>query len=201
MLYLGKITRMKYVLLTLFLFPILLFAQTLDGFWGIKFGSSSSVVISEMAKKGYSKKTVGDDNSIKYYNVSFAGRKAELVVFYFFNGKFYSGSLLFKTELDSETYKYYTLLKNDLNNKYFTTSRDVEDYKYPYDKGDGHWETALKLGKLDLRSIWNFNTGGNEFNSITLVVLPSFYIGLVYTDGALNKEANYEKESKEASDL
>jgi hypothetical protein len=192
---------MKTILIAVLLLPISLFSQKLDGFWGIKFRSSTSFVISEMSKKGYTKKSIDKDSSIRFYNVVFAGRKADLVVFEFYKGKFYSASVLFKSELESETYNYYKLLKKDLNDKYFVTTRDVEDYKYPYEKGDGHWETALKLGKLDLMARWNFNTEGSEFNFITLMVLPSFYIGMKYSDGMLYKDASYEKDSKDSSDL
>lgn len=167
--------------------------QNLEGFLGIKFGSSREEVKKSMLLRQDCKLDIqnSNENVLFFDNVNFGGRKTEYIIFKFVNNQFHTGAVVLKPELESKCIELYTKIKDELNEKYFVTDKDYENYKYPYEKGDGHAETAIAVGKAEFVSYWFFNqdTDGEIQNAISIQIKEDFNIVITYQDGKLITEA------------
>ena len=144
------------------------FSDPLTGFLGIPFGSTKDQVISAMSAKTTIEPFIGND-VIAYKNIKFSGRDTELIVFYYYQNYFYSSLVIIAPERNRAPETYYAI-KKDYYTKYGTPRRDIEEYSWPYKKGDGYEETALFANKANINADWLFDEGNN------------IYIGLKYNN-------------------
>lgn len=181
-----------------------IYSQTLDSFMGIKFGTSrDSVKKIMLSKQGctLNKESSGDD-FMAFQNVKFAGREALFISFKFVDNKFHTSSVLFTSTLESKAIELYNDIKDELNEKYYKTESDFETYKYPYEKDDGHVETAIKIGKATFSSFWGFKNSNDEniTNYISLIISETLSIILSYQDSILLKIAIEREKQKNNAD-
>lgn len=180
--------------------------KTLDVFFGFRFGCSMDSI-----KKGMLMKpgcTIDSKNSnetrLVFDNVKFAGRDASFMSFSFINNKFHTGAVSIAPNLKSQIIDLYNEIKSELNEKYFVTKDDFEIYKSPYEKGDGYYETAIKLGKASFSSYWMFeNPKSNkedQKNTISLKITETLNISIKYQDGILIDEAVDKSKAKNFKD-
>lgn len=191
----------KIVFLILVLFSFYGFSQdtnkTLSGFWGIPFGSSIEQVKGIMkTKTGTSISEESNSNLLIYNNGTFAGKDVDLIGLYFFKGKFYKSVVSLIPSSEARVFALYRELKDNLTDKYFIPNTDIETYDYPYEKGDGHEITALKLDKASIAAFWNFENG-----EISMVISKSATVSLFYADSELEKQANGVEKEKNNTDL
>lgn len=196
---------MKILITTvLILFCVRAYSQNLDSFFGVKFGSPQEAVKKVMLSKPGCKLDTkdSDDNTLVFSGVKFAGRETFLIVFNFVNNKFHTAKVLIPSSLPSKAILLYNEIKSELNEKYYLTLDDFENYEYPYEKGDGYTESAIKLGKATFTAFWVFsNTNSTEDkNSISLQVTETLDILLTYQDGALIKEAVQKRKDQDFKD-
>ena len=163
--------------------------------FGIPFGSDLSFVKSVMIRKGASIDEQVEERLISYKNVKFGGREAKYVFFKFFDDKLFEGRVVFKHDLYSRTLDLYNEIKNDVSLKY-GIGRSFESYDYPYEKGDGHWETALKLGKADISTFWS----DGDLVTISLEIYEDFSIDLTYQDNDLVGQAVNDQTKRNITD-
>ncbi len=198
---------MKNLLLILFFVntPYLLMSSVkIDGAMGIKFGSNREQVKQEMAKKPdyiLDEKNC-DINNLFYKNGRFAGRDVEYLLLTFVDNKFQGAAIFFRAHLESEVIDDYNSIRDDLNQKYYVTEVIKEEYKYPYEAGDGFTETAIKQGKAKFLSVWKFESSINsEYNSsIILSISEDLKIILIYQEGTLGNIASEREKNKIMSD-
>jgi hypothetical protein len=167
--------------------------QTLEGFLGVKFGSTieeATKILS--AKPGFKvNREFSKPDILAFTDAPFAGRKSFLICLAFVNNKFHTGFAIIAPNLESQLIELYNGIKEELNEKYFKTTSDFKSFKYPYEDGDGHEETAIKLGKASFSSFWNFKNpkGTNDENNIiSLEITESMKVKLTYQDGILIHE-------------
>jgi len=170
------------------------YSQSLDSFFGMKFGCSPDSVKKVMlAKPGTSLMQGSRNDFLMFSGLKFAGRNTERISFSFINNKLHTGKVGFKSNLESKTLELYNEIKDELNQKYFKTKQDYEIYKYPFTKGDGHFETAVSSGKASIASFWEFKNPKakvkEDNNSISLQITETFLIALCYQDGVLIGQA------------
>lgn len=175
--------------------PSKLDSDTISSFYGIKFGLSFIAVKDAMKAKGYSPFSENDGVLLGYSNVSFGGRTPMLMLFKFDDSTFFEGSVFFKHDLESRTLDLYNDIKEDVTSKY-GDGESYESYDYPYEKSDGHWETALKLGKAHISTFWVKHSGA----AIQLEVTNDFSIELSYQDKKLIKQVVNKQQSKALED-
>jgi len=193
-------------LLVLMAIPIISYSQTLDGFFGFRFGCSMDSVKKEMLiKPGCSLiDKYSSENMLAFEGMKFAGRDATYMIFGFINNKFHTGSVLISPNLKSKIIELYSDIQGELNEKYYKTTKVYENYTSPYEKGDGYYETAIKLGKADFSSFWKFvNPKSNkedQKNSISLKITPTLNVSIKYQDGILIDEAVDKSKAKNFKD-
>lgn len=192
----------KILLITLLLIPFIGFSQTLkpiDGFLGIKFGSSKADVIETMKLKGA---TIDSDNPkneiVTFNNVSLGHRQTVTFFVRFVNNKAFEADYFFDPGLEAKTIEYYNELISDLTDVY-GKGQSFKNFKDPYKDGDGYETTAISSGNADYVTFWE--DANNNKNSISLKIQPNFHVKLIYQDAVLVQEAIAKQKAKEKGDF
>lgn len=177
------------------------FSQTLDGFMGIKFGSSpDSVKRVVLSKPGAQLNTEqSDEHTLLFKGLKFAGREVVMIGFKFNDNQFYGAMVAVKINSSTKIFELYKEIKSELNEKYFITTNDYEEYEYPYKKGDGLTEQAIQKTKANIHAYWEFKNVGSKSNYITLSA-SGFFIMLKYYNGALNTLAEKKEKAEKNKD-
>lgn len=175
--------------------------KTLEGFWGIKFGSSMAVGKKIMASKGLKLDPLfRDKDALMYQITKFGGRDAVAVGLKYDKNQLYKAMVCYRTPLEANTLELYENIKADINTKYYTSDNNYKQFTYPYSEGDGHEITAIKLGLANIAAFWQFERSDGEKNWIQLEIKESLVIFLNYIDGKIHKEVvgkNNETDSKD----
>jgi len=190
----------KTLLITLLLIPFLGVSQTkkpIDGFLGIKFGSSRLAVIAALNAKGgilYKKETTAD--MLVYKNIKLGNRDAGMFVVKFINDKSFEADFVFDPGEDAHTLEYYYGLVNDLNANY-GTGDSKKTFKDPYNDED---EDNIKInaithGNAEYVTYWKSN---NHF--IKATIGESLAVTLIYQEGSLAHLVASRQKEKEKSD-
>ncbi len=199
------ITKMKKILLiTLLSLPILGFSQTstkpIDGFLGIKFGTTKLAVTAAMKARGAKLDANSDATNLAYTNVSMAHRPTEVVIIRFVDGKVYEGDIFFTPADNDHTIAYYNDLVSDLNENY-GKGQDSKKFTSPYADGDGHEVTALLVGAADYQTVWEAANSNTIKASIDKESDTSLSVELTYQDDVLTQQAIDKQKAKDKGDL
>jgi hypothetical protein len=185
----------KTLLITLLLIPFLGISQTkkpIDGFLGIKFGSTKAAVIAAMKAKGaVLDKENSKANNLDFNNVKLGRRTTVDFDVAFVDNKAYSAAFMFRAADDPHTVQYYNDLVNDINEIYGKGTSTL-DFKAPYKAGDSDEELAIESGNADIFTDWQ----SGDF-SMQASITNKFQIILLYQDDKLDAQAK----AKEKSDL
>lgn len=194
------------ILMSLFVYSFNCFAQVantkpvLEGFLGIKFGSSQEEVRNVMlTKQGFKYNSeLSDNNRLIFGEGMFAGNYAENLAFVFVNNKFYTSILIFKPSSSSKILELYQEIVNGITKKYFKPDVVKEEYLEPYKKDDGFFESAIKLEKTNIRTQWLLKNPitKDDDSFISVKVDDDMKIYLGYMDGYLM----YHNDKKDNSD-
>lgn len=182
----------------LFLIPFLGFSQTtkpIDGFMGIKFGSSKAQVISALTARGAKQVETNKPDFLFFTNVTLGHRTTDVLAVWFINDKFFASSFEFKAEVDDKTIEYYDSLVNDINDVY-GAGKATKSFKDPYKDGDGYEITAIQAGDANYYTNWVDNG-----NIIQATITLKLAIRLLYKDTELAKEADALQKAKEKADF
>ena len=187
---------MKLSILTLFLIiPFLSFSQTevdVTGVLGIPFGSPKEKVNEVLIAKGAKKDLAS--KAFLYTGVSFGAYKNCMVIFSFINSKLYQALIMLPSDTEGTTLDRYEELNSELAKKY-GKGETFSTFKYPYEKGDGHELTAIKIGKAEYNTYWIKQQG-----SLSTYITKDLYIFIKYQDRTLIKEVVKEEDSKNVSE-
>ncbi len=192
---------MKKILLFLLILPLVGLAQTktIDGFWGIKFGSTKAATDAAMKAKGCKSSTLAvTDDMLAYDDVTFAQRKAFFVILKFYKNQFYEATVTYKPDPDM-VINQFEKMATELKSSYGETTV-FHNFTKPYELGDGYELSAIKQGKADYAAYWSTaNSDGNK-NFISLDISKDLYVDLTYQDGTIIKKAIAEKDKLKAND-
>jgi hypothetical protein len=192
----------KTLLFALLLFPFLGISQTtkpIEGFLGIKFGTSRALVMQALsAKGGVLDKKESDATLVTYKNIKLGHRSAAEIIVKFVNDKAFEADFIFDPGLDSKTIEYFFELANDIDENY-GKGYLKKTYQEPYnDKDDdGIKIDALKDGKAVYKSYWESLPSKN---TIVASISEELAVILTYQDGDLTHEAVNKQKAKEKSD-
>ena len=172
--------------------------NTLDGFLKSKWGSSKAEVIENNSVKGYSYYESEDvsDDMLVVIDADFAGVSNCLIIWQFTSDKLFQGSVSITPELSAKAMTEYKNMRDKIDGKY-TEGKTYEYYDYPYEEGDGHWETAFKLGKGHLSTYWRFDDG----NSLSMQMTEDLSFTIKYQSSELIKEAIKKQKDSHNDDL
>jgi hypothetical protein len=193
----------KTLLITLLLVPFLGISQTIkpiDGFLGIKFGSSRMAVISALnAKGGILDKSQSTPILLAYKNIKLGHRTAGAFVVKFIDNKAFEADFIFDPGLDAKTLEYYKQLVNDINENY-GTGLERKKFQEPYndEDDDGLKIDAIKDGKAEFETYWRSLPTKNTIMASIDVALT---VILTYQDAELIGQAISRQKAKEKSDF
>ncbi|SHG07797.1 hypothetical protein [Pedobacter caeni] len=189
---------MKKHLITLLIVAVstIAFSQTtpITGVYGIPFGSSQETIISNMKAKGYTRDLTEKEN-LTFKKVKFGAFNNCHLVFYMFKNKLFQGLILMIPDLDAKIIDRYEDVVEELSRKY-GEGEPFTKFKYPYEKGDGHELTAIKLGKAEYKTFW----AKDEIGIITAYISSNLVVGVKYQDKNLIKEAVAEQNKSNTSE-
>jgi hypothetical protein len=191
----------KSILITLLLIPFLGFAQTtkpIEGFLGIKFGSSKADVVAAMKAKGGVLSTGSSDTRLIFTNVKLGQRMPDWITVYLFNDKSYEAVFYFKPEHEAQTIDNYNSLVSDINGVYGAGS-PYKSFKSPYKDGDGYEITALSTGNATIFTNWGSDKG-NMIQAVIDTIKNDLYVKLIYIDVVVQTQAANAQKEKEKSD-
>lgn len=174
----------------------------INGFLNISFGENQQKVSEKMNEKsGILDAENSDQNSLIFDNIKFAGHQTTFIAIHFLQDKFCRAMVFIKANLESRTIDLYKQIKKEINEKYYQTKNDFENYEYPYERYDGHTETAIALGKANFSTYWNFkNDESKEDDYISVKIDENFNIIITYESGQLMKEFEDNKKQENYKD-
>jgi hypothetical protein len=191
----------KTLLIALLLIPFLGISQTtkpIDGFLGIKFGSSMADVTASIKAKGGVLNSKNGEQPLIFTNVNLGHRPAKWLYVYFVDDKAYEGIIVFQAESEPESLDYYNALVKDVSDVYGPGKKN-NSLKSPYEYGDGHEVLAISTGYGAIYDTWK--DGKNTLQAILRGVQNQVYSQLLYVDGDLNAQAEAKEKAKEKSDF
>ena len=170
--------------------------ESLDGLLNIYWGMSSLKAKQLLLEReGVSLANVKDE-TWTFSGGTIAGYDVFSWILYFNNDQFYEARVGINVVLDAQVLTKYIEVKTLLSKKYGNPDLNVENYSYPYEAGDGHEETAIKLGKATIGANWETNK-----TTISLKVLTTLDIMLLYQANELSKEAKKKNENKKLDEF
>jgi hypothetical protein len=172
--------------------------STLTGCMGINFLSSYAEVKAEMAKKTDFEVYKDDPvtGTLSYTEGSFAGRKAVGALFNFYEDKLHTMSVIIEVVQKPQVTEIYYDIIQELESKYEIKMDQYHNFKYPYKEGDGHTETALKLGYAKMESYYIFPDG----NALSVKITSALSVLLEYQHTAQAKKGIDAKNAKRSTD-
>jgi len=105
----------------LFLIPFLGFSQTtkpIDGFLGIKFGSTKAAVIAAIKARGGRINKASKNDYLAFDNVHLGHRETDMFLIRFVDNKAYEADFVFKPADENHAIQYYDRLISDLDDIY-----------------------------------------------------------------------------------
>jgi hypothetical protein len=193
----------KILLITLLLIPILGFSQTtklVEGFLGIKFGSTKAVVIAAMRAKGAKLDKESDADMLEFDNASLGHRETDVLGVKFVNNKAFEADFYFKSGDQSNIIEYYDSLVTDITDIY-GKGDTVRKFTPPYYEGDGHEIGALLVGAAKMNTMWMAANKNIIEASIEKIDDTTLDVELIYQDGVLVDEAIAKQKAKEKGDF
>ncbi len=192
---------MKKILFLLFIIPSFSFAQTktIDGFWGIKFGTSKQSAAEAMKAKGaIPSKLNTPDNLLSYQDVVFTQRKAVLIMLKFDKDRLYDARVLFLPEPGDEINQFETMAK-ELKIPY-GEAPIFRNFDAPFKLGDGQELDAIKAGKAKYAAFWSTLNVNGDKNFVSLSIDKDLFISLSYQDGTIVKNLITGRDKAKTSD-
>ena len=191
----------KTLLIALLLIPFLGISQTkkpIDGFLGVKFGSSKADVVAALTAKGASlDKANTKEDFFVFRNVKLGPRETQYFTVSFTNDKAYFAVFIFKPEDRPKTVDYYNNLVRDISEIY-GTGKPYVNFKSPYKYGDEDEIVALQGGYATMYTTWK-----SDKNIIEASIKhddDELTVALIYQDGVLAAEQAAKQKAKEKSD-
>jgi len=188
------------ILITFLLISFGVKAQTtkpIDGFLGIKFGSSAAEVTEALKAKGGVVRT-SSPISITFTGLTLGSKKVVALFVHFVNDKAYEATFAFYPDQEAQSIEYYNGLVNSVSDAY-GPGKASKMFKQPYTDGDGYEITAIKSGNADYHTYWQDDD--NYILSKIEVANDKINIKLYYDAGKLLKLNDDQQKEKNKSEF
>jgi hypothetical protein len=190
----------KTLLIALLLIPFIGFSQTtkpIDGFQGIKFGSSKITVLTAMKAKGYKfDKTNSTATMLAFSNVKLASHTADAFLVKFINDKAFESDYLFNPDVEAKVIADYDELAGRIAEIY-GQGQVTKTYNNPYKEDDGETLLGLSAGKIDFHTVWF----ADNKNSISIAITTDMIVRVTYQDYLLTEQAIQAQKAKDKGDF
>ena len=194
--------KKKLFIAVLFLIPLCGFSQTtkpIEGFLGIKFGSSKAAVLAAMRAKGAILDTKhARKDALAFSNVKLGVRRPVAFLVKFVNDKVYEADYVFVPDVEPHTISEYNDLVNDIT-KIYGEGNPTTKYTSPYTENndEGDKIVGLKLGNIDFHTLW-FDA---KKNTVLVSITTDMTVNLQYQDSVLTDEAIAKQDAQQKSDF
>jgi len=193
----------KILLITFLLIPFVGFTQTIkpiDGFLGIKFGSSKLAAITSIKARG-GVVISNKKDELLVNNVKLGKRSVETLIIRFVNNKAYQANFWFRPDVSGHAMDMYNEIVDDFAGVY-GSGEVTKKYTDPYSaNGDAsELELGLLSGKIDYHT--DFTDNNNNYIEVEISPIDSdLEIGVSYVSDALTQESEKAEDNKNKSDL
>jgi hypothetical protein len=163
-------------------------SKNLDGFLNIPFGTSKEVLI-ELIKEyeGVIDEGTNDSETLIISNMIFDGDQTQLILFKFFENKFWKAIVYFDCPKKKLIEAYHTI-KEVINEKYYFTESSQDFYSSSLLKFLNLDQIAIKRGKAQFFTSWNFDNSPYKDNGIILEINKEFDLKLTYLSESIEGE-------------
>jgi hypothetical protein len=167
-------------------------------FGNVRFGETPARVAEAMAAIGlepYTKIKADERFPLdQTFQGTLLGEQTVVMTLFDANGAFEKMIVSFLTE-EKDCLEFYGQFKDELIEKYGTTTVDVQRYDYPFNDGDhvGHEQTAIRFGKGHLAATWMREDAGDHTGGIALSVEDNLTVRLTYESGKWSAESDRRK--------
>lgn len=192
---------MKYLLVIICSLAFTAYSQSYpDGAVGLKYGQSYSRVLQILKNRGGTVSQGSTRELLMMTNIQYGEYAADAIFLNFHNDSLYRISIFIKPDHESETVDVYESICRNVAHKYGPSTTKVENYKYPYQKGDGHVETAITVGKATLRRYWIFEYEDVDSDMISVGITDSHNIIIAYSYGRIESKLRQQEKRKQSED-
>ena len=192
----NKILVIALILINFIAYSQIDSSKDLSGFWGIEFGSSLQQAKEVMkSKAGCEFYTGSNETQLVYSGGQFAGDDIKALMLEFYNNKFYNATVVV-TPSTSNILSAYENMVNNLTAKYSKPDKTLENYEYPYTKGDADYENAIRAGKTQIASRWNFKNA-----KMQIFISKDLSILYTYTQNEVGDIVDKKKTTNKLNDL
>jgi hypothetical protein len=162
-------------------------AQTPIRFADVPWGAPSSVAKAQVRASGFTLDSVDKDGDLTFHG-TVVGRKAIGVILFTPDGKTVKARVSIVTP-DDEARQVYATTVEALSRKYGEPYGNLEEFEYPYEKDDGHEETAIKMGKATIATLWRSPTdeGGT---GVAVQISKQLNVEIIYEGPGWKGEAD-----------
>ncbi len=171
--------------------PKILNGKPIEGFWGIKFGTTRDEAKKAILAKGGTLNSGSSAALLSFSGVTFTQRRLTELQLKFTGGKFYEAVASYPAPDETQVLGTFNTIVSELNAVY-GQAEISKSFEPPYADGDGYAVQAIKFGKATIMAIWK--TVNN--NAIQLQIEKDLSMSLYYTDGTLEKQ----KDTKKSTD-
>lgn len=175
-------------------------AQTtkpIDGFLGIKFGSSAAEVTEALKAKGGVVRA-SSPTSITFTGLTLGNKKIGALFVHFMNDKALEAVFAFLPEQEAQSIEFYNTMVSAVSDAY-GPGKITKTFKPPYEDGDGYEITAIKSGNANYHTSWI--DGDNTIDVYIEVVSNKISIRIYYIDGKLQKIYKDQQKEKNKSEF
>lgn len=167
--------------------------DTIDGFWGIGWGTSIEKIKPILLDKGCI--ILKETNELLYVSATFTDMPVK-ILFEFHEDQFFCAIVTYEYN-ENKALADYDAVVSLVSDKYGEPDTSVRDFKKPYYEGDGFEEQALRVNKALIYSEWIFSDG----NIIRVALIGNMGPGILYINTDLNEKNKESKKQKKFEDL
>lgn len=194
--------KKNLLIAVLFLIPFCGFSQTtkpIDGFLGIKFGSTKAAVTAAIKARGGKLNEASKGNNLAFDNVSLGHRKVDFLIVRFIDDKAFEADFTFTPQDDNHAVEYYNGLVSDINEIY-GKGESTKKFTSAFKDGDGHELAALITGAAEFNTLWQAANENNIEAKIIKTDDNDLNIELDYQDDKLTGQAVSKQKAQDKGD-
>jgi hypothetical protein len=155
-----------------------LHGQTPDyRFGGLAWGSTPSEVRAAFTAQGFLFVKVDEDRDYDFEG-KVLGYETKIYA-YMASGRLVKVQAMLATP-DEDCFRAYHQMVDLLTKKYGPPSREGENYDSPYERGDGYEQTAVRVGKAHITSIWLTDTDETDKGGLWITISKKLTVNVHY---------------------
>ncbi len=185
----------KTLILVLLTIPSISISQStkaLEGFWGIKWGTSAAQMKKEMLQKqGVTLDAKNSkDGSMFFDNGKWGAFRVVFSIFQYGERGVHTAKALLSPTVEAKVIDLYDDVVSSLTEKYGDPKNEIKDFKPPYRDGDGYETQAIKYGKGTYSTYWGIPSAKGDEDAIVVEITEGLEVRVTYQNTDMFNTAN-----------